>query len=143
MLRADGYTAIPMTQKPKERACSLHWPLVHSLSLPGPSLTPAGLTYHRSKLDSISQAHSRSSVRIPANMRGVQLCIVWCRTLKAEQECGDQDRPHRQSTTTTTTTTHCIAWVQASVEPTRTRPCSRDSWPDPTATTITSQVSRT
>lgn len=93
---------------------------------------PAGLTYHRNKLDSISQAHARSSLRIPTNTRGVQLYIVWCHTLKAEQECSDQDGSHNQNTTH-----HCIAWVQASVEPTRPRPCSRGSWPDSTATTIT------
>lgn len=45
MLRAAGYTAIAMTKKPKERACSLRWTLVHSLPQPSPSLTPlASLT---------------------------------------------------------------------------------------------------
>lgn len=77
---------------------------------PGPLFTtcppptfplPTGLTYHRSKLDSISQAHARSSLRIPTNMRGVQLCIVWCHTLKAEQEYSDQDGSHKKNTTTT------------------------------------------
>lgn len=57
----------------------------------------SGLTYHRNELDNTSRAHARSSLRIPANMRGVQLCIVWCHTLKAEQECGDQDGSHGQS----------------------------------------------
>lgn len=101
----------------------------------------SGLTYHRNELDNTSRAHARSSLRIPANMRGVQLCIVWCHTLKAEQECGDQDGSHGLSNPIPTS--HRIVWVQASVEPARTRPCSRDSQPDPTATPITSQVSRT
>lgn len=45
MLRADGHIAVAMTKKAKERACSLRWPLVHSLSSLWPSLTPvASLT---------------------------------------------------------------------------------------------------
>lgn len=111
------------------------FPPVAPCSQPVPPMTspyPAGLTYHSSKLDSISQAHTRSLLRIPMNMRGVQRCIVWCRTLRAEQECVDQDGSHKQNTTP-----HCTAWIQASVEPTRTSPCSKGSWPDPTATTIT------
>lgn len=67
---------------------------------------PGGLTYHRSRQDSISQAHAHSSLRIPADMRGVQLCTVWGHTLRAEKEGGDQDGPHRHNTTPP-----CIAGV--------------------------------
>lgn len=54
-------------------------------ALPVAFSCPAGLTYHRSKLDSIFQAQSGSSLRIPTSMRGVLLCIVWCHILKAEE----------------------------------------------------------
>lgn len=100
-----------MLKKLRERTCSLHWPL--SIVLPVAFPCPDGLTYHKSKLDNIFQERAHSSLQIPANMRGAPLCIVWGHTLKAERECGDQDGSHRQCPNSV-----CIAWVQASVDPT-------------------------